>query len=345
MVVDQFEELFTLCDDAARAARSSTRCSRCPGPVVDRPARRPLRPARAPTPASPRAVAGNQILLGAMTAAELQRAVTEPARLAGLRLEPGLVDLVLRDVAGEPGALPLLSHALRATWERRDGRTLTVEAYRESGGVASALARTADDARRRAARRTGARSSATCSCGSPSSARASRTRGGACAIDELVPEGASPDAVQRCSTARRRPAADPRRGHRRGRPRGAASASGRRCAAGSTRTARASACTGGSATPPGSGTPAAASPPTSTAAPGSTAALDWARATPDELNATERAFLDAESREAGQRDAERQRRANRRLRGLLAGTAVLLVLALVAGVVAFSSAARPGTRR
>ena len=91
-----------------------------------------------------RAVAANQVLLAAMSDAELERAVTEPARLAGLRLEPGLVELALRDVAGEPGALPLLSHALRATWERRDGRTLTVEAYRETGGVASAIARTAD---------------------------------------------------------------------------------------------------------------------------------------------------------------------------------------------------------
>ena len=51
--------------------------------------------------------------------------MTEPARLAGLRLEPGLVELAVREVAGEPGALPLLSHALRATWERRDGHTLT----------------------------------------------------------------------------------------------------------------------------------------------------------------------------------------------------------------------------
>ena len=80
-----------------------------------------------------------------MTDDELARAVAEPARLAGLRLEPGLVELILRDVAAEPGALPLLSHALRATWERRDGRTLTVEGYRASGGVTSAIARTADD--------------------------------------------------------------------------------------------------------------------------------------------------------------------------------------------------------
>ena len=99
-----------------------------------------------------RAVAANQVLLGPMSADELARAITEPARLAGLRLEPGLVDLVLRDVADEPGALPLLSHALRATWDRRDGRTLTVEGYRESGGVATAHRPHGGRRRRRAAR-------------------------------------------------------------------------------------------------------------------------------------------------------------------------------------------------
>ena len=83
-----------------------------------------------------RVVAANQLPLGAMSEDELERAVTEPARLAGLRLEPGLVELVVREVAGERGALPLLSHALRAGWERRDGHTLTVEAYRATGGVA-----------------------------------------------------------------------------------------------------------------------------------------------------------------------------------------------------------------
>jgi hypothetical protein len=95
-------------------------------------------------PALAQAVASNQLLLGAMRSEELERAVTEPARLAGLKLEPGLAELVLRDVSGEPGALPLLSHALRATWERRDGRTLTLDGYRQSGGVASAIATTAD---------------------------------------------------------------------------------------------------------------------------------------------------------------------------------------------------------
>jgi hypothetical protein len=78
------------------------------------------------------AVANNQVLLGPMQDDDLRRAIAEPARLAGLRLEPGLIDLVLRDVAGESGALPLMSHALRETWERRDGRTLTVEASGEA---------------------------------------------------------------------------------------------------------------------------------------------------------------------------------------------------------------------
>jgi hypothetical protein len=91
-----------------------------------------------------RAVANNQALLGPMRDEDLRRAIAEPARKAGLRLETGLIDLVLRDVTGEPGALPLMSHALRETWERRDGRTLTVAAYHASGGVSEAIARTAD---------------------------------------------------------------------------------------------------------------------------------------------------------------------------------------------------------
>ena len=52
-------------------------------------------------------------LLGPMSEDELRAAIEGPARQAGLRLEPGLVDLLVREVEGEPGALPLLSHALR----------------------------------------------------------------------------------------------------------------------------------------------------------------------------------------------------------------------------------------
>ena len=67
-----------------------------------------------------------------------------PAREAALLLEPGMVDVLLQDVRDDPGALPLLSHALRETWERREGRTLTVEGYRASGGIRGAVARSAE---------------------------------------------------------------------------------------------------------------------------------------------------------------------------------------------------------
>ena len=60
----------------------------------------------------------------------LREAVEGPAKVAGLRLEPGLVDLIVRDADGQPGALPLMSHALAETWRRREAGLLTVDGYR-----------------------------------------------------------------------------------------------------------------------------------------------------------------------------------------------------------------------
>ena len=79
-----------------------------------------------------------------MTADELRRAIEEPAKRGGWDFEPGLVDLILRDVGDEPGALPLLSHALLETWQRRSGRTLTLKGYADAGGVRGAIAYTAE---------------------------------------------------------------------------------------------------------------------------------------------------------------------------------------------------------
>jgi hypothetical protein len=73
-----------------------------------------------------------------------------------LRLEGGLTELLLRDLgvdpvgeaAGlgyEPGRLPLLAHALRATWQRRDGDELTIAGYEATGGIHRAIAKTAED--------------------------------------------------------------------------------------------------------------------------------------------------------------------------------------------------------
>ena len=84
------------------------------------------------------------LLLTPLTEDELRAAIEEPARLVGLILEPGLVDVLVRDVAGAPGGLPLLSHALAETWEHRDGNVLTVDGYRATGGIHSAVAQSAE---------------------------------------------------------------------------------------------------------------------------------------------------------------------------------------------------------
>jgi len=83
-------------------------------------------------------------LLSPLTGERLRRVIEEPARVAGLRLEHGLVDLMLRDAEDQPGALPLLSHALAETWRRREGSLLTVDGYRGSGGISGAVAASAD---------------------------------------------------------------------------------------------------------------------------------------------------------------------------------------------------------
>ena len=69
-----------------------------------------------------------------------------PARRAGLRVEPELVDALVADVEGEPGALPLLSTALLELWQRRDGHRLRLSAYERAGGVRGAVARLAERA-------------------------------------------------------------------------------------------------------------------------------------------------------------------------------------------------------
>jgi WD40 repeat protein len=85
-----------------------------------------------------------------MTIDELRHAIEEPARRGGWEFEGGLVEVMLQDLSThgshepEPGALPLLSHALLATWERRRGRVLTLEGYHASGGVRGAIAETAE---------------------------------------------------------------------------------------------------------------------------------------------------------------------------------------------------------
>ncbi len=145
LVVDQCEEALTLCDDTAEQARFfaalAAHAELAPLIVALRADRLGELSAH---PSFARLVEPGLHLLSAMSEADLRAAIEGPARQVGLLLEPGLVDLLVREVEGEPGALPLLSHALHETWQRREGRTLTVEGYQRTGGIRGSVAQSAE---------------------------------------------------------------------------------------------------------------------------------------------------------------------------------------------------------
>lgn len=144
LVVDQCEEAVTLCDDRAERMAYLDRVATYEGSVV-----LALRADRlgelSTSPGFARLVERGLYLLSPMSEVNLRAAIEGPARQSGLRLQPGLVDLLVREVEGEPGALPMLSHVLRQTWERREGPTLTVDGYRETGGIRDAVAQSAEN--------------------------------------------------------------------------------------------------------------------------------------------------------------------------------------------------------
>jgi len=150
LVVDQFEELFTQCQDEREHKAfidnlmfaSIEETSRLTSIVIT--LRADFYAHCAQYENLREALSKYQEYIGPMNAAELRRAIEEPASQGGWELEPGLADLVLHDVGEEPGTLPLLSHALLETWKRRRGKIMTIAGYTESGGVRGAIARTAD---------------------------------------------------------------------------------------------------------------------------------------------------------------------------------------------------------
>ncbi|HKP08038.1 MAG TPA: BTAD domain-containing putative transcriptional regulator [Microbacterium sp.] len=82
--------------------------------------------------------------IGPLSAEGLREAIERPAARAGLRLEPGLVELIVRDADDRRTTLPHVSHALLETWVRREGATLTVAGYEASGGIVGAIAQSAE---------------------------------------------------------------------------------------------------------------------------------------------------------------------------------------------------------
>ncbi|MEZ4660214.1 MAG: CHAT domain-containing protein [Caldilineaceae bacterium] len=156
IIVDQFEELFTLCPNLTHRQQFLDRL---------------LQPHHSPSPPATRhpqlatliltmradfwgecaaypqlrdLMQAHQELVGPMTAQELRSSMEQQARVVGLRFEADLSNTILDDVAGEPGAMPLLQHALLELWKRRHGRWLRAAEYRALGGVQQAIARTAD---------------------------------------------------------------------------------------------------------------------------------------------------------------------------------------------------------
>lgn len=146
LVVDQAEEAVTACADTQDRSRyfAGLAAHVAAGGSLVLSLRTDHLGDLAPYPDVARLVEDGLHLLGPMSEPDLRSAIEGPARRAGLRLEPGLVDLLVREVEGEPAALPLLSHVLRETWERREGPTLTVDGYRATGGVRSAVSQTAE---------------------------------------------------------------------------------------------------------------------------------------------------------------------------------------------------------
>jgi WD40 repeat protein/DNA-binding SARP family transcriptional activator len=150
LAVDQFEEVFTACqEEEERVAFMAelVRVARDPHGrgVVVLAVRADYYGRCAAYPELAELLAANHVLVGPMQRDELRRAVERPALSVGLEVEPELTDALLADVEEAPGALPLLSTALLELWQRRDGRRLRQAAYEQTGGVRGAVARLAED--------------------------------------------------------------------------------------------------------------------------------------------------------------------------------------------------------
>ncbi|MBD1899894.1 CHAT domain-containing protein [Trichocoleus sp. DQ-A3] len=146
LVVDQFEEVFTLCEDKDDRQEFITRLLT----LASR--RKVVMTMRADFlgectfyPELSKRIETRQKLVGRMQPPELITAMKMQADKAGLRFEAGLSNSILDDVQEEPGAMPLLQHALQELWKRRHGRWLCDEEYQAIGRVQQAIAKTADD--------------------------------------------------------------------------------------------------------------------------------------------------------------------------------------------------------
>ncbi|MFC7895433.1 hypothetical protein [Streptomyces sp. NPDC057381] len=151
LLVDQFEEIFTLCrDPEERAGFLQRLLSPCTAGARSRlrvvvAVRADFYGRCADHPALVDALNTATLLVGPMSPEQVRDAIVKPAAAGRLVVERELTARIVADVAREPGALPLMSHALLELWHRRRARTLTLDAYQAIGGVQGAVAHTAEE--------------------------------------------------------------------------------------------------------------------------------------------------------------------------------------------------------
>jgi DNA-binding CsgD family transcriptional regulator/WD40 repeat protein len=149
LVIDQLEELISMCRDRVRQQRFVALLVEA---MAAQPARIiPIFAVRADfygevgsLPELAPLLERGHVLLGPPTQEDLRRAIEGPIAASGLAIEPELTERVLTDLEDAPGALPLLSHAMHETWKIRAGRTLALAGYLRTGGIRGAIAQTAE---------------------------------------------------------------------------------------------------------------------------------------------------------------------------------------------------------
>jgi hypothetical protein len=147
VVIDQFEELFTLTPEPMRKPFIDVLLQAAdvvPMSVVLTLRADFFSPATNLTRSLTDRISSGHVILGPMLESELRNSIEKPAKRVGLTYDPGLVDRILEDVSGQPGSLPLLEYALTELWKNRSGNRLTYEAYKAAGGVSRGIATRAE---------------------------------------------------------------------------------------------------------------------------------------------------------------------------------------------------------
>ncbi len=149
VVIDQFEELFTMTADRDEIDAFLAVLRELTDPLDSRvrvilAMRADFYNVAASYPWLENIINANHVLVGPMHRTQLREAILEPARRAGLTVEDGLIDDILDQAGNEPGSLPLVSHALMETWGKRRGHLLTRDGLHTAGGVLGSIATSAD---------------------------------------------------------------------------------------------------------------------------------------------------------------------------------------------------------